>query len=202
VAGICALILSANPELTAQQVKDILTKTADKIGHPSEYYQGHSRKYGYGRVNAERAVAEAIRLRGNRINQPETPTTNTGSFGSGGSGSSSSTTNTSGTSTNAGSNSNDNSSDLFRIKVSDTVQMGWGVQVGAYSNYGSVMSLVNRLERQYQQPVHVHTIASGSRTLYKVLVGAYSDINDARSLQRRLQTNGFSQAFIKNLKDI
>ena len=61
VAGICALMLSANPDLTAKEVKEILTKTADKIGNPSEYVQGHSLKYGYGKVNADKAVAEAIR---------------------------------------------------------------------------------------------------------------------------------------------
>ena len=61
VAGICALMLSANPELTAKEVKEILTKTADKIGNPSDYVQGHSLKYGYGKVNADKAVAEAIR---------------------------------------------------------------------------------------------------------------------------------------------
>lgn len=202
VAGICALILSANPDLTAQEVKQILTSTADKIGDSREYIGGRSRKYGYGRVNAERAVAEAIRRRGNRVSQPTTPSTGSGTFGSGGSGSTSNTNtgSTSQPSTNTGSDNGD--SGLFRIKVSDTVQLGWSVQIGAYSNYGGVMSLVNRLERQYKQPVHVHTVNAGGRTLYKVLVGAYSNINDARSLQRTLQRNGFSQAFIKNLKDV
>lgn len=198
VAGICALILSANPDLTAQEVKEVLTSTADKIGHSSEYYRGRSRKYGYGRVNAERAVAEAIRRRGNRVSQPTTPNTGSGTFGSGGT--SSNTGSTSRPTTNTGSSSNN--SDLFEIKVSDTIKIGWSVQIGAYSNYGGVMSLVNRLERQYKQPVHVHTINSGGRTLYKVLVGSYSNINDARALQRTLQRNGFSQAFIKNLKDV
>lgn len=65
VAGICALILSANPELTAAEVKEILIGTADKIGSAAEYIGGHSRKFGYGRVNAERAVQEALRRRGN-----------------------------------------------------------------------------------------------------------------------------------------
>jgi subtilisin family serine protease len=55
-AGVCALILSANPNLTAAQVKEILQKSADKVGYPSEYTSGHSVRYGYGRVNALRAV--------------------------------------------------------------------------------------------------------------------------------------------------
>lgn len=60
VAGICALILSANPNLTAKEVKDILTQTADKIGEPEDYVDGHSIKFGYGRVNAAKAVQAAL----------------------------------------------------------------------------------------------------------------------------------------------
>ncbi|MEM7101487.1 MAG: S8 family serine peptidase [Bacteroidota bacterium] len=61
VAGVCALILSANRNLTAKEVKDILESTADKIGGPNEYDQnGHSIKYGFGRVNAANAVRMAL----------------------------------------------------------------------------------------------------------------------------------------------
>lgn len=64
VSGICALILSANPDLTAAQVKFILEDTADKIGNPWEYDDnGYSLRYGYGRVNADRAVARALEMK-------------------------------------------------------------------------------------------------------------------------------------------
>ncbi|THH41954.1 S8 family serine peptidase [Neolewinella litorea] len=63
VAGVCALMLAANPNLTAAEVKSILERTADKIGGAGEYNAlGYSPRFGYGRVNAERAVAEAMRL--------------------------------------------------------------------------------------------------------------------------------------------
>lgn len=56
-AGICALMLSANPNLTVSQIKDILKKTADKIGGTSEYdANGHSIYRGFGRINALKAV--------------------------------------------------------------------------------------------------------------------------------------------------
>lgn len=63
VAGVCGLILSANPSLTASEVKDILQRTADQIGTKDEYVNGHSIRFGYGRVNADAAVAEALRLK-------------------------------------------------------------------------------------------------------------------------------------------
>ena len=60
VAGICALMLSANPNLTASEVKRILAHSADKIGHESEYdSRGYSVRYGFGRVNALKAVKMA-----------------------------------------------------------------------------------------------------------------------------------------------
>ena len=74
VAGIAALMLSANPRLKAADVKDILQTTADKItdastdpmtGNAFGSYDrnGHSRWFGHGKVNAAKAVAEAKRRR-------------------------------------------------------------------------------------------------------------------------------------------
>ena len=81
VAGVCALILSANPNLKASEVREILTLTADKIGNPKEYLNGHSLRFGYGRVNADRAVAEALRRKeGGVILEPESVSRGNGLF--------------------------------------------------------------------------------------------------------------------------
>ena len=59
-AGLAALVLSVNPELTSAGVKRIMMETADKIDEANgEYIDGHSRWYGHGRINADRAVASA-----------------------------------------------------------------------------------------------------------------------------------------------
>lgn len=65
VAGVCALILSVNPDLSWQEVKDILKKTADKIDKKNGKYdsKGHSEWYGYGRVNAYKAVKLAKKMK-------------------------------------------------------------------------------------------------------------------------------------------
>ena len=69
VAGICALILSVKPELTAAKVKEIITRTARKIGSPSDYdSNGHSRLYGYGCIDA--AAALSFSLEGGDSPQP------------------------------------------------------------------------------------------------------------------------------------
>lgn len=59
-AGIGALVLSVDPSLTRDQVKDILQRTAEKIGPAGSYdANGHSDTFGFGRVSADRAVADA-----------------------------------------------------------------------------------------------------------------------------------------------
>ncbi len=70
VAGIAALVLSANPDLRASEVKQILQQTADKIvdtstdpqfGFRKGSYEagGRSDWFGYGKVNASKAVQAA-----------------------------------------------------------------------------------------------------------------------------------------------
>jgi subtilisin family serine protease len=65
VAGVAALILAANPDLRWDEVKDLLRESADRIDdNPGEYDQnGHSDRYGYGRVNAAEAVRRALARR-------------------------------------------------------------------------------------------------------------------------------------------
>lgn len=61
VSGVAALLLEANQELTARELKNILINSADKVSPGDANYDsnGHSTKYGFGRVNALRAVAAA-----------------------------------------------------------------------------------------------------------------------------------------------
>lgn len=68
-AGVAALILSANPKLTREEVRNILEQTAAKIGRKSSYKpNGHSVLYGHGRIDAAKAVAQARQLRRRRAN--------------------------------------------------------------------------------------------------------------------------------------
>jgi len=74
VAGVAALVISANPALGAKEVKQILEETADKIEDPNSdpvlglnkgSYDdgGHSEWFGFGRINAASAVQRALELR-------------------------------------------------------------------------------------------------------------------------------------------
>lgn len=62
VAGVAALMLSANSNLTVEQIKEVLKETSDRIGPDHHAQTGHSPRFGYGRVNAKAAVAKAKTL--------------------------------------------------------------------------------------------------------------------------------------------
>jgi hypothetical protein len=60
-AGVVALVFSINPELTGPQARAIVEGTADKVGGVAYDGNGHEEHYGFGRVNAARAVRAARR---------------------------------------------------------------------------------------------------------------------------------------------
>jgi subtilisin family serine protease len=58
-AGIAALMLSVNPTLTEAEIRNIMHATCDQIGGVT-YTAGTHPEYGYGRVNAAKAVESAM----------------------------------------------------------------------------------------------------------------------------------------------
>ncbi|TCU33131.1 S8 family serine peptidase [Rhizobium azibense] len=60
VSGVCALVLSAAPRLSAAELRAILQRTARRIGDAGAYVpDGHSIHFGFGCVDAAAAVAAA-----------------------------------------------------------------------------------------------------------------------------------------------
>ncbi|MCL5280776.1 MAG: S8 family serine peptidase [Planctomycetes bacterium] len=57
-SGVAALMLSRNPSLTADRIRTILRQTCQKIGE-EPYTSGRNDYYGYGRIDAQAAVAAA-----------------------------------------------------------------------------------------------------------------------------------------------
>ncbi|RTQ53332.1 T9SS type A sorting domain-containing protein [Hymenobacter gummosus] len=61
VAGVASLMLGRNPQLTPAQVKTILQNTADdRVGPATEDVAGWDPYFGYGRLNANRALAAVV----------------------------------------------------------------------------------------------------------------------------------------------
>jgi len=69
VAGLVSLLLTMRPTLTPSQLRTTLQTTADdRVGNPQEDLVGWDQYYGYGRVNAGRALATVVTAtQGSRI---------------------------------------------------------------------------------------------------------------------------------------
>ena len=192
VAGICALMLSANPDLTAREVKEILMMTADKIGQGWEYNRGRSLKYGAGRVNAERAVAEAIRRKSKVVVRPPSgggttrPTGNNRPSSGGGSSGPVPTTPAS----NQG---------LFNFFVKRQPARGFGVQVGVYAQYGNVLSEAAKLQTITGQANTVAISSFQGRTVYKLIAGPVGTRAEGNALVALLERNGIKGGWLRNL---
>lgn len=182
VAGICALILSANPNLTAREVKQVLCQTADKIGSPSEYVNGKSLRFGYGRVNALKAVQEAFRRAG-KTPPPPTTTNNP--------------TTTPGSATTA---SSPQGSGLFRYaSLAKVANKGFSVQAGSFNQWANVKNIAPGLESRFKQPVLVHVSGSSPTSMvYRMLVGQFNTLLEANKLVATMKANGVA-GFAKDL---
>lgn len=224
VAGVCALILSANPDLTSAQVKSILERTADKIGGANEYdARGHSRKYGYGRVNADSAVAEALRMRGGAtttptvppVSVPTTPPVTNPPSGGGSTWPPIPTTPTppaptpprptppaptppAPTPPSGGGGSSSQSTGLFRFSVQNQARVGFGLQVNVYRDLAGVLIESEKLERLFNLPVLVDIQGSGSNTLYKIILGNFTTADAARQQIGNLKAAGYAP-FVRGL---
>lgn len=61
VAGICSLLMSKDPDITPEEIRTILRNTAaDQVGKKSEDTPGFDIYYGYGRVNAHKALKSVL----------------------------------------------------------------------------------------------------------------------------------------------
>jgi len=172
VAGVCALMLSANPDLTAKQVKAIIEKTADKIGSPSEYVNGHSVKYGYGRVNADKAVAEALRLKDGQ-NNPQPVVEENVASGQG----------------------------LFKFTVERQASRGYGVQIGVFAEYGNVLVAAEQLQAEFDSATVVNINELNGKTVYKVVIGPFTTKGEATKIWKKVIASG-RDAFVTNLKNL
>lgn len=208
VAGICALILSANPNLTSAQVKSILERTADKIGNRWDYNSaGYSTKYGHGRVNADAAVAEAIRMRSGSSSQPTAPTTPTRPT--------TPTTPTRPTTpvvttptappttptapATPPSSPMVTGTNLFQFSVRGQARTGFGLQISVNNEFANVLKEVESLERKYGMPVMVNISSVNGRTAFKILIGPFATRAQADTAKRKIVSQGAREPWLRPL---
>jgi cell division protein FtsN len=78
---------------------------------------------------------------------------------------------------------------------------GWGVQIGAFYEYGNVLIQAEKLQKQFGEPVIVSINELNGKTVYKVVVGDYATDAPARELLKRVKAAGIS-SFLRKIADL
>lgn len=87
------------------------------------------------------------------------------------------------------------------MEAADDKPKGWGVQIGAFSDYNNVLALSERIKRLFGVSILINPALSSGKTVYKVIAGAYPSSSDAIALQDKMQRNGIN-GFVRNLEDV
>lgn len=77
---------------------------------------------------------------------------------------------------------------------------GYGVQIGAFSNYTSVQNQARKYESQFGKPVNIYPAQSKGKTIYKMVIGEFSSKTAANEFMYLLKSKSIN-GFVKNLAD-
>ena len=87
---------------------------------------------------------------------------------------------------------------LYRFKVSRQASEGFSVQIGAFAEYGNVLTEAARLEKLFDKPIIVHIAKLRDRRVYKVLIGEFDKREEAVRFKEVVKAKGI-EAIIKDL---
>ncbi|MFT6708208.1 MAG: cell division protein FtsN, partial [Flavobacteriales bacterium] len=82
--------------------------------------------------------------------------------------------------------------------VSRQPSAGYSVQIGAFAEYGNVLTEAARLEKLFSQPIIVHIAMLREKTVYKVLIGEFDSRQQAIDFKAEVKAKGV-EAIIKDL---
>ena len=91
-----------------------------------------------------------------------------------------------------------NQEGLFRFDVKRQVSKGYSIQVGAYTEYGNVIRQAALMQQHFAEPIIVHISKNRRRTLYKLMVGEFTNHSEAVSFMRVAQAKGLG-GIVKDL---
>lgn len=76
---------------------------------------------------------------------------------------------------------------LYEIAVRRQESKGFGVQVGVYSNYESILEQASKMKRKYSKKTMVHVAKYKGDVVYKLLVGSFSSKREASYFRNDLR---------------
>jgi thiol-disulfide isomerase/thioredoxin len=90
---------------------------------------------------------------------------------------------------------------LFQFTVQPYKNVGYGVQIGVFAEYGNVLREVQKLQDKFTQPILVNISSLDNVVVYKIIVGSFDSTREAVAFRRMMQKKG-TDGVIKDLSTI
>ena len=87
---------------------------------------------------------------------------------------------------------------LYKFTVTRQPREGFSVQVGVFAEYGNVLREVEKLESKFDESILVQISKSDTKTVYKVMIGAFNDYTTASAFKKVVIATG-SEGMVKDL---
>lgn len=88
---------------------------------------------------------------------------------------------------------------LFKFNVEVQPSSGYSVQIGAFYEYENVLLQVSQLQQRYDYII-VNANRLNGKPIYKILLGHYDSVDDARLFVEQLDMSGMTGGFVVDLK--
>ncbi len=88
---------------------------------------------------------------------------------------------------------------LYQLNVKKAPRYGYSVQVGAYYDYKNVLTEVAKFQQAFAEEVLVHISELNGSTCYKVMLGHYTNHEEATKDKVILKEAGAKDSFVKDL---
>ncbi len=90
---------------------------------------------------------------------------------------------------------------IFELDVNYKHKEGYSVQIGLYARYENVLAEVNKFKKMYEKKIYVHIGKKSGATVYRLLMGNYSDKKSADNLEYELKAKGLD-CFVNDLSKL
>jgi len=90
---------------------------------------------------------------------------------------------------------------IFELDVKYKQKKGYSVQIGLYARYENVLAEVHKFKKMYQQNIYVHIGKINGVTVYRLLMGSFTNRPSAIELENNLKSLGLD-CFVNDLSKI
>lgn len=89
----------------------------------------------------------------------------------------------------------------WKVSITPLPSLGYGVQVGVYARYETILEEINRLQPHYQYPMAIRAELLGGQTVFKLIFGPFPNSTLARQFEQQFERSEGTRAVLVELGD-